>query len=497
MRLLDRIAPGRVFGRADPALAFGAWQEMFSWDGWTYAVTGRQTLVNAREEIGADYAGLSKGAYKSNGIIFGIISWRMLVLSEGRFQFQELRGGRPGALFGDTSLAILEHPWPGGQTGDLITRMELDDSLAGNAYIARGAGSMVGEDGQVFRLDPSLNNTLVRLRPDWVTIFIGSQRDPEAAAWDTNATVLGYGYRPGGPFSGNEPVFYDPNEVAHWAPIPDPDAVFRGMSWLVPIIEEIQGDKLATDHKLGYFEAGGTPNFVVSIDVEDQEIYGKWVEAYRDRFERAPDERFKTIILGAGAKPIPIGSNLREIEFKATQGAGETRMAVAGHVPPALLGISEGLSGSSLNEGNYSAARRSFADGWVRPSWRSLAGALETIVPPPRPTVRLWIDERDVAFLREDEKDTAEITALNTTAIRTLVDGGFTPESSVDAVDSGDLSRLVHTGLTSVQLYPGGQPVDTQNGNAAESAARFRDALRSIEVARQLVLARGEGSSDD
>jgi hypothetical protein len=496
VRLLDRIAPRRTLGRSDAALSFGAWQEMFTWDGWTYAVTGRQTLVNAREEIGADYAGLASGAYKSNGIIFGIISWRMLVLSEGRFQWQELRTGRPGALFGDQSLAVLEHPWPGGQTGDLITRMELDDSLAGNAYVARGAGSMVDEKtGTVFRLDPTLDNTLVRLRPDWVTIFLGSNRDPEAAAWDTNATVLGYGYRPGGPFSGRDPVFFDPTEVAHWAPIPDPDAIFRGMSWLIPVIKDIQGDKLATEHKLGYFEAGGTPNFVVSIDVEDQEIYNLWVEAYRDKFEREPDERFKTVILGAGAKPIPIGSDLSQIEFKATQGAGETRLAVAGKVPPALLGISEGLQGSALNECNYSAARRSFADGWVRPSWRSLAGALETIVPPPRGATRLWIDERDVAFLREDEKDTAEIVALAMQAIRTGVDGGFTPESTVDAVDSGDLSRLVHTGLTSVQLYPGGQP--NQNGNAADAAARFRDALRSLEIARQRVLVRGEGSSDE
>lgn len=464
---------------------------MFNFDGVQYAVTGRQTLTNAREEIGADYTGLAKGAYRSNGIVFAIIAWRMLVLSEARFQYQQLIGGRPGRLFGSSALEILERPYPGGTTGDLITRAELDDSLAGNAYIARGAGARVADDGTVFRVDPTLNDQLVRLRPDWVTIFLGSNRDPSAAAWDTNAQVLGYGYRPGGPWSGEDPIFFEPNEVAHWAPIPDPDAVYRGMSWLVPVIRDIQGDQLATEHKLAYFEAGGTPNFIVSVEVQDQEMYQKWVQAYRDRFERAPDERFKTIILGAGAKPIPIGSDLSQIEFKATQGAGETRLAVAGRVPPALLGISEGLQGSSLNTGNYSAARRSFADGWCRPSWRSLSGAIENIVPAPSGS-RLWYDERDVAFLREDEKDTAEITSLNSAAIRTLVDGGFTPESSVDAVDSGDLSRLVHSGLTSVQLYPGGQPVVNGNGNAGDQAARFRSALAAVERARQHVLARGE-----
>jgi hypothetical protein len=42
-----------------------------------------------------------------------------------------------------------------------------------------------------------------------------------------------------------------------------------------------------------------------------------------------------------------VGSDLKQLDFKATQGAGETRIAMLGRVPAPLLGISEGLAGSS------------------------------------------------------------------------------------------------------------------------------------------------------
>jgi hypothetical protein len=37
--------------------------------------------------------------------------------------------------------------------------------------------------------------------------------------------------------------------VAHFAPIIDPLADFRGMSWLTPILREIQADQAMTRHQ--------------------------------------------------------------------------------------------------------------------------------------------------------------------------------------------------------------------------------------------------------
>jgi hypothetical protein len=74
-------------------------------------------------------------------------------------------------------------------------------------------------------------------------------------------------------------------------------------------------------------------------------------------------------------------------------------------------------------------------------------------------SARLWFDVRDVPALKEDQKDLAEILQLKSTAMRTLIDAGYDPDSVTTAVDSGDLSTLEHTQLVSVQLQePGAQP---------------------------------------
>ena len=47
---------------------------------------------------------------------------------------------------------------------------------------------------------------------------------------------------------------------------------------------------------------------------------------------------------------------------------------------------------------------------------------------------------------------TAEVQVKQAQAIRQYVDAGFEPDSVVDAVNAGDLKRLKHSGLYSVQL---------------------------------------------
>jgi hypothetical protein len=41
--------------------------------------------------------------------------------------------------------------------------------------------------------------------------------------------------------------------------------------------------------------------------------------------------------------------------------------------------------------------------------------------------------------------------------LEALIRAGYTPDSAVDAVVTGDITRLEHTGLTSVQLLPPGE----------------------------------------
>ncbi|MGB5697221.1 MAG: hypothetical protein WBM46_16305, partial [Polyangiales bacterium] len=136
------------------------------------------------------------------------------------------------------------------------------------------------------------------------------------------------------------------------------------------------------------------------------------------------------------------------------QGRGETRIAAAAGVPPIIAGFSEGLESATYS--NYGQARRKFGDHYARPQWRSFAAAVSKLLPQPRGGVRLWYDDRDIAFLREDQGDEAKIRQTDAITVNTLITAGFEPDAVVSAVQTGNLATLAgqHTGLTSVQLVP-------------------------------------------
>src|SRR6185369_15236593 len=149
---------------------------------------------------------------------------------------------------------------------------------------------------------------------------------------------------------------------------------------------------------------------------------------------------------------------------------------------PTIVGLSEGMQGSSLNAGNFGQARRLFAEGTLSTLWRNAAASMSTLVPPP-PGSELACDTRDVPFLREDQKDAAEIQQVKAQTIRSFIDAGFVPDSVVAAVDADDRSLLVHSGLYSVQLQPLGmeQPTSTDattrpplNGSPLPARIRYR-----------------------
>lgn len=446
--------------RSTSPLDFQDWVNTFNFNGLGYNFMPQMTNPGQpTEEIGGDFLGLIEGAYKSNGIVFACMLVRQLVFSEARFTFREVVDGRPGAFRGSpaTYLSALERPWNGGTTGDLLTRMIQDADLAGNFYGARQSGG------------------IQRLRPDWMTIVMGSKMSPRHPAGALDMELVGYAYQPGGPGSGQDPIALLPEEVAHFAPIPDPSAFYRGMSWLTPVIREIQADNAASNHKLKFFENGATPNTVVSLDPAiDQEAFQKWIEA----FDKKLTEPYKTLYLGGGAKVEVVGSDLRQVDFKQVQGAGETRIAAAAGVPPVIVGLSEGLQAATYS--NYSQARRRFADGTMRPLWRNAAVSLSRITRVPE-NAELWYDDRDIAFLQDDMKDRAEIQQTQSQALKALIDGGFEPDSCVKAIDADDISLLKHSGLTSVQLLPPGSKNGSSNGSGTP----------------ELMPATGEGGSDD
>lgn len=395
-------------------------------NGQTYPLNLTQTLTGGDEE---ETLGGPVGAFAGNAIVFACMAKRTKLFSEARPRYQRLTNGKPGTLWGDRSLDILEHPWPGGATGDLLARAIQDVDWAGNWYATRRGGRVH------------------RMRPDWCDLILADGDGIEAE-------VVGLAYYRGGRRD-HEPELLQRSEFAHFAPYPDPLARFRGMSWLTPVIREIAADNATTNHKLQFFKNGATPNMIVKRGTPAaNESFQEWVEKMRRNSEGSANA-YKTFYMSQGADATVVGVDFKQIELSATQGAGEVRIAAASGLHPVIVGISESLQGSSLNSGNFGAARRLTADTFLRPDWRNFFSSMETLVPPP-PGSRLWYDDKDIPFLREDSKDAAEIQQIKSATIRQLVDAGYVPETVVAAVDAEDMTLLKHSGLYSVQLQPPG-----------------------------------------
>lgn len=408
MRLLDQLA-GRAYlpPTSDAQTAF------------------MQTYMDGGlERVQPEFQSYVQDGYKGNGIVFALILARLSLFSEATFKFQNLADK---TLFGNADLLKLEQPWPSGTTGDLLARMEQDASIAGNAFI-RDAG-----------------DRLTRMRPDRVSLIIV---ETESDARE----VVGYGYDcdgTGDPLAEVYPV----DEVAHWSPIPDPLAEFRGMSWITPVVREINADLSMTEHKQAFFENSATPNLIIKYA---RKLNRPQFDEIRDRWEArhgGSTKAWKTAILDEGSDLIAVGHSFEQMAFTGVQAAGENRIAAASGVPGIVVGLREGMESASYS--NYSQAMRRFADITMRPNWRGAAGALAKLVRVPA-NAKLWYDVTDIAALREGERERAETSQINANAAGELIRSGYRPDTVALALTSGDFSLLVHTGAIPTALYPGG-----------------------------------------
>ena len=453
--MLDRLkgagGPAREITTIDD---YAAVMNQFAFGGIGYGYgnglsTGvQQTLKGSTTEMAPNtFVGLAQHAYAANGVVFACMLVRMLVFSSVRFRWQTIDNGKPSDMFGTPELQALERPWVGGTTQDMLVRTILDADLAGNAYWFRETSL-----ARLGTQDPG--GEMVRLRPDWVDVILGERQLADGRG-QIGWRKAGYVYTEGGIQSGNKPVGLLADEVAHFAPIPDPLATYRGMSWITPILREIQADQAMTRHQRAFFDNGATVNMVIRHEKgATQAAVEKWVKQFEEKFS-GPSNAYKTLQLYPGADVTPVGSNLKDITFKEVRGGGETRVAAAAGVPPVIVGLSEGLAAATYS--NYGQARRRLADGTAHPLWQNLAGSLENIIKRPAGAGnRLWYDASDVPFLREDEKDAADIQKTRAETINTLITAGYQPDSVIKAVESGDLRLLKHSGLTSVQLLPPG-----------------------------------------
>jgi len=414
------------------------WDRLISRDTgyWEGMASGAAVMTTSygspdREAVLPQFAAWAQKAHASNAPVFAAFLLRMMLFSEARFCFQALDDKH---LFGNTGLALLEHPWgPDSTSGSLLSRMEQDAGLAGQAYI----WAPPGED------------RLVRLRPDWVTIVSELVRVPGGGHYRRKT---GYWVEPPkSVLDQGDGQFYPADEVCHWAPIPDPAADFRGMSWLTPIVRDVAGDDGLTQYKIRYLENSASPNLLIKYAAKLQDAT---VDKIRERMAArhgGVDNAFKTLVLDQGADVTVIGNSLAQMDFSNVASAGTDRILAASMVPGVLVGL-EPLRGAGKG---YQESMHKLADLWARPQWRSVCGALGQLITVPAGN-RLWFDTADIAALQDGALQRGQTALVNMQAVLTARQAGYTRESITVAVTSGDITKLVPDPAA---VPPGQQPV--------------------------------------
>jgi phage portal protein BeeE len=389
---------------------------------WEGMASGASVLTTSyaspdREPVLPQLAAFAQQANSSNAPVFSALLVRMSLLSEARLQWQALDDRH---LWGDTSLAKLEEPFgPNTTTGNLFSRMEQDAFLAGQAYV----WDTPGED------------RLVRLRPDWTTI-VSEVVHVGGGGWYRRK--IGYWFEPPKSLMSKDEGFFVPaEECVHWAPIPDPQANFRGMSPLTPIVRDVQGDDGMGQYKLRYLANNATPNIVIKYA---QKLAPGTIDGIRERMAAryaGPDNAGKTLILDQGADLTLAGNSLSQMDFGTVQAVGTERILAACSVPGVLVGL-EPLRGAGRG---YQESMQKLANIYGRPQWRSACGALSQIVDVPAGN-RLWYDTSDIAALQDGELEKGQAALVRAQALLALVQAGYTHESAIATVDSMDLNQL-------------------------------------------------------
>jgi HK97 family phage portal protein len=416
VRLIDRLTASRS-NLPDPEYVAGMSLSQ-TWDS------------QPNERIVQTYVGYSLYGFAANSVVFSCVQARMDHLAQAQFKFQDLKTGK---LFGTPELQILETPWPNGTTSDLVANMEQHDSVSGNSFVRR-------QDDQV-----------IVMRPDWVDI-VSIVVDDGLDEWGHlryHRTVAGYLYSDGGIGVG-DPVFYDVEDVVHWAPMPDPLSHWRGMSWLTPVLREVNADTAMTQHLQGFLDNAATPSLLLRYK---DKLNPQTLNSIKDRWQArfgGPQGAGATVVLDEGADVSVIGSTLESMRFAEIRSGGEGRIASASGVPAIVAGLQAGLDAATYS--NYKMAQRAFINGKCSYLWASLCAALAKIVVVPD-GARLWYDTTSMPALREDLLDRANAMAVQMSAASTGLTAGYESESITAALTSGDLAQLKHTGLVSVQLY--------------------------------------------
>jgi len=411
---------------------------------YTFGSRGYNGYYTDKEQTPNDWQTYIDMLYKSSPVVYMAAQARANLFSEIRFQWKPVNEvATQFNLHGTTQLEILENPAPGWTTKDLCKRALLDVDLSGN-FFARKETNLAGK------------TRLRRLRPDWVTVELTA-----SANTSIEYDIDHYAYWPGGNIGSDNVVRIEPEDMVHWAPVPDPNSLFMGMSWLTPTVNEVLAGKSASRHLYNFFKKGAQLGIVamvkegVDASIEDMRMAkDEFVTAHR-----GAENAYEPLFVGPAIDLKVFQNDLKSMDLSAVRAHVEAHITGAAGVPAVMLGLAEGQSTSALGVSNLKPAVEGFVDRTMRDLWHSFCDALSHVVDQPRdkngkiiPGRRLWYTDADISVLNRDRKEDAEIMASNMTAIISATTNGADFDSAKQAVQSGDIKKLKHNGMYSVQL---------------------------------------------
>lgn len=419
-----------------------------------YPVTGQ---TPNSEGPANDYVYWATLFYKTNPIVQAVANNRRRVFSQVTFKWRPKDWeGTEHSLDDTPELDVLDNPGVGMTKTHMMGKMIQDVDICGNSFWTKEYDPFRGG----FRMR--------RLRPDWVDIVLSAP--PEEAV---QSDVVGYIYYPGGPGNSTAVRAYLPEEIAHWAPDPDPEAQYRGMAPMTSLIRDLQIGEAATEHQLSFFRRGAKPSFAVILKEKLNEEQFDEVMEHFEQSQMGAENHYGPLFVSTGADIVPIETDMAALDMQNVSGRMETHVANVFGVPSSVVGLTEGMKGSNLNGGNYEVTQRGWINQTMHPLWQSLCEALENIVRPPQSRrmaakkLRLWYSSRDVSALNDDREERARIQNITAEMMDKLVREGWEPESVKKYAQTGNINDLKHTGLISVQLYDPAAVTEAAKSNLA------------------------------
>jgi hypothetical protein len=397
-------------------------QDMMRYNGRSYLLSNQSYGPNEDARLTGE-----RKALTSNGVVYGIFRARADLFSQARFVWKRYGAG-PKPMAADvttnTALRPLDNP------ASILEWCEIDVATAGNSYWVL--------DGAVLRRLPPSGCRSFSARPRGRRPAVGVGRPPGRR--DLQAARPARRPRP--------KRFCGPRSRTT-APERDPDARFRGMSWLRPAMEDVVSDNGApVPHQVL-----GEPRHSPSVITFDPTRTSKRSESSRrncsSRSIRAWTGRSapRSWVAAPTSRSSARASRTRRREHPQAGALrhrpGRRDAADGGRVDGGELLEHQGRQPVDL--GPKAALPVDEGRGGV-PSDRSRPQGFE-----------LWYDVTGVAALQADALMRPRCRRSRRRRCARWWTAGLCLRSVMAAVTSGDMTKLVHSGNLSVQLLPAGQ----------------------------------------